>query len=73
MKKLLIVVFLSAFIFGCGAAAQKSEFWQHDSMYRTGDHLKYSWTGYKNPTAETGKESVEQGWWGIPIPYVPGQ
>ena len=73
MKKLLVVLFLSAFVFGCGASAQKSEFWQHDTMYKTNDHMRYSWSGYKSPTAETGKQSVEQGWWGIEIPYVPGQ
>lgn len=73
MKKLLVLLFLSAFLFGCGAAAQKSEFWQHNTMYKTNDHMKFSWSGYKNPSAETGKSSVEQGWWGIEIPYVPGQ
>lgn len=72
MKKLLVLVFLSAFLMGCGAA-QKSEFWQHGSMYRTTDHLKYSWFGYKAPNPEWGEKSVEQGWWGIEIPYVPGQ
>jgi hypothetical protein len=73
MKKLLGLIFLSAFVMGCGASAQKSEFWQHDSMYKTNDHLRYSLTGYKNPNPEWGKKSVEQGWWGIEIPYVPGQ
>lgn len=73
MRKLLVLFFLIAFVFGCGAAAQKSEFWQHSTMYKTNDHLRYSWTGHKNPTPETGKKSIEQGWWGIEIPYVPGQ
>lgn len=73
MKKLMAVLCLSFFLFGCGAAAQKSEFWQHDSMYKNNDHLWYSWSGYKHPTANTGQESVHQGWWGIQIPYVPGQ
>lgn len=73
MKRLLALLILTAFVFGCGAAAQKSEFWQHDTMYRTNDHMRYSWSGFRNPTAETGKKSIEQGWWGIEIPYVPGQ
>jgi hypothetical protein len=73
MKKLMAVLCLSVFLFGCGAAAQKSEFWQHDAMYKNNDHLWYSWFGYKKPTAQTGQDSVQQGWWGIEIPYVPGQ
>lgn len=73
MKKFLVLIFLSAFVMGCGAAAQRSEFWIHDSMYRTNDHLRFSWTGYKNPNPELGEKSLEQGWWGLEIPYVPGQ
>lgn len=52
---------------GCGKAAQESGFWDHPSVYKNWDHLKYSWYGYKNPTAQTGKESQEQGWWGIEV------
>jgi hypothetical protein len=42
-------------------------------MYKNWDHLKYSWTGYKNPTAETGEKSAGQGWWGIEVPYIPAK
>ena len=73
MKKLLALLFLSIFLMGCGAAARQSEFWQHDTMYKNWDHLKYSWYGYKNPTAQTGKESHDQGWWGIQVPYIPAK
>jgi hypothetical protein len=73
MKKLLALLFLSMFLMGCGAAARQSEFWQHDTMYKNWDHLKYSWYGYKNPNGETGKESQEQGWWGIQVPYIPAK
>lgn len=73
MKKLLVVLFLSAFVLGCGASAQKSEFWQHDTMYKNWDHTRFSWFGYNNPTAEDRLNATEQGWWGIDVPYVPGQ
>lgn len=70
MKKFLLMLLMGMFLLGC-AAATESEFWKHDSMFKNWDHVKYSWGGYKNPTAESGKKSVEQGWWGIEIPYIP--
>lgn len=73
MKKLLALLFLGMFLMGCGAAARQSEFYQHSTMYQNWDHLKYSWTGYRNPTAETGEKSQEQGWWGIEVPYIPAK
>jgi len=65
MKKLLLLAVLSLFLFGCGAEMQRGASWKN------WDHFKYSWSGYKNPTAETGKMSKEQGWWGKEIPYIP--
>ena len=73
MKKWLIILSLGMFLYGCGAAARESEFWQHDSIYKTWDHMKYSLQGYKNPSEETAKKSLEQGWWGIEIPYIPAE
>lgn len=73
MKKLIALLMLCAFLFGCGAAAQESEFWKHDTMYKNWDHMKYSWSGYKSPTAESGKKSLDEGWWGSQVPYVPAK
>jgi hypothetical protein len=42
-------------------------------MYKSWDHMWFSWGGYKNPTGETLKKSQEQGWWGIEIPYIPAE
>jgi hypothetical protein len=66
MKKFFLILFIGLFLSGCGAAAKQSEFWEHDTVYRNWDHLRYSWYGYKKPTVETGKESAKQAWWGIP-------
>jgi hypothetical protein len=66
VKKLCLLFLAGLFLSGCGAAARESEFWQHDTMYKNWDHLKFSWYGYKKPTPKTGKESNQQGWWGIP-------
>ena len=72
MKKLILLVFSMALIMGCGQAAIQSGFYDHDTMYKNWDHLKFSWFGHRNPTDETLKESQEQGWWGIEVPHVPG-
>ena len=68
MKKIFFLVLLAIFLSGCGTAAKKSEFWEHDTMYRNWDHLIYSWWGYKKPTPETAEKTKEQKWWGIPTP-----
>ncbi len=67
MKKLFAIALIGLFLTGCGTAAQRYEFWKHDSVYKSWDHLKYSWGGYQNPTDESLNKSQEQGWWGIPI------
>lgn len=73
MKRLALIALLGVFLMGCGNSAVQSEFFQHDSLYKNWDHLKYSWFGHRNPTPEDSQKSVEQGWWGIDVPYVPGQ
>ena len=73
MKKLFVVLMLGLFLYGCGATAQQSEYWKHDSQFKNWDHLKFSLWGYKHPTAETLKKSQEQGWWGTDVPYIPAE
>ena len=73
MKKLIVLALLGLFVVSCGQSAVRSEFWQRDTMYKNWDHMAYSWFGYRNPTAEDAAKSIEQGWWGIDVPYVPGQ
>ncbi len=64
MKKFGFLILIGLFLAGCGTAAKESEFWEHSTMYKNWDHLRYSWYGYKNPTLKAGKESVDQKWWG---------
>ncbi|RJR47090.1 MAG: hypothetical protein C4576_10105 [Desulfobacteraceae bacterium] len=73
MKRLIALVLLSSFLFGCGAAARESEFWKHPAMYASWNHMDFSISGYKQPTAQTGKQSMEEKWWGIPVPYIPAK
>jgi len=73
MKKWGLLLLMGIFLSGCGSLATQSEFWQHDTMYKNWEHTKFSWFGYKHPTEKTPKESAEQGWWGIEIPYIPAK
>lgn len=66
MKKWIVIGMMGLFLAGCGKAAKESEFWQHSTMFRNGDHLKYSWGGYNPTTSDDIRESTTQKWWGIP-------
>ena len=68
IRRLLVLMGLGLFLAGCGTTAERSEFWQHDSMYRSWDHMKYSWSGYKKPDQQSLKKSQSEDWWGIPTP-----
>ena len=68
MKKIILLILAVLFWAGCGTLAERSEFWKHDSIYKNWDHMKYSWSGYKDSTTETLKKSEGQEWWGIPKP-----
>lgn len=75
MKKLVVLLCMVLFLVSCGQSSliSRSEYLQHDTMYKNWDHMKFSWFGNKNPTPEDQRKSVEQGWWGYEVPYVPGQ
>jgi uncharacterized protein YcfL len=70
MKKLLVAIVVGLMLMGCST---QSGFWENDSIYQTWDHLKFSWFGHRSPTAEDIQNAKEQGWWGVDVPYVPGQ
>jgi hypothetical protein len=72
MKRTIFLFILLLFLASCSSIT-KSEFLQHRTMYRNWDHMKFSWFGYRHPTAKDVKEAKEQNWWGIKVPYVPGQ
>lgn len=72
MKKSGLVLLLGLFLVGCSCAAiRDSKFLDHGTMYKNWDHMQYSQGGYWTPTAEAGKKSQEQGWWGVEVPYTP--
>jgi major membrane immunogen (membrane-anchored lipoprotein) len=73
MKKMMVLMVLALLLAGCGKSAMRSEFYQHDSIYKSWDHMRFSWFGYRNPTDEDMQKSIDQGWWGIELPYVAGK
>jgi len=71
MKKLVILLIVAAFLgamAGCSA-----EWYKHDTIYKTNDHMYFSLWGYKHPTAEDAQKSQQEGWWGKDVPYIPAQ
>ena len=67
MKKIILLVIMGLFLASCSQTFQRSEFLEHDSMYKNWDHLKFSWTGWQSPTMEDVKNSSGQSWWGEEI------
>ena len=72
MKKIILLAVVLGFLAGCGQSAVQSEYYDHNTMYRSWDHMKFSLFGYKHPTEEDVQKAKEQGWWGIDVPHVPG-
>ncbi len=67
MKRLLLLLIASLFLFGCATTTAKdSEFYEHNAMYKSWSHLWYSWYGYKHCTPEDVKKSQAERWWGTP-------
>ena len=54
MKKLILVLLTALFLAGCGTAAKESEFWEHGTMYRNWNHLRFSWYEYKTAAPQHG-------------------
>ena len=68
MKKLVFLILLVFLMAGCS-----DEFLAHDTTFKDWDHVKFSWGGYKSPTAEDVQMSAERGWWGEEVPYIPAE
>jgi hypothetical protein len=75
MKKLVALLFMVFFLASCGQSSllSRSEFLQHDKMYKNWDHMKFSWFGPENATEEDLQKSIDQEWWGLDVPHIPGQ
>ena len=67
MKRLFLVLLGVLFLSGCGTAARESGFYQHNTMYRDGEHLKFSIYGYKHVSQKEAQFSNDRQWLGIPV------
>ena len=64
-----IAVFMAATLSGCASSKASScnEMMKHGSIWKSWDHAYFSYVGYKNPTPEAIKKSIEENWWGCPV------
>ena len=68
MKRIIVVLLGVFFLFGCGAAARESGYYEHNTLYGNCSHLKFSIMGFKEEiTPKVVERSTKQGWWGITI------
>ena len=67
MKRWIVLMMATLFLAGCGAAARESGFYQHDTMYKSGDHLRFSMYGYREVSPNEAQKSNDQKWWGIDV------
>jgi uncharacterized protein YceK len=72
MKKFIVLFLMALLLSGC-STLQQSEYLEHDKMYKNWDHMKFSWFGHRNYSEEDIQKSIDQGWWGFEMPYVPGE
>lgn len=70
MKKLALFVALVFMIMSLGCTA---EWYKHDTVYKTNDHMFFSWWGYNSPDDQDLEQSKDEGWWGDEVPYIPGE
>jgi hypothetical protein len=68
MKKVIFLLIIAFFLAGCTA-----EWYKHDTIYKTNDHMTFSMWGYKNPTNDDLQKSESEGWWGEEVPYIPAE
>ena len=67
MKKVIVLLVLAACAAGCGGPASKSGVWKHETLYKSVDHMWFSWGGFKDPTVEQVEKSMAEGWWGTEV------
>ncbi len=72
MKKKLMVSVLALMFFsglqGC-SSLNCDRFDDHGSVWKSWRHAYFSYFGYKHPTPDDVKRSIDEGWWGCPV-YV---
>lgn len=67
MKRGWVILMAVLLLSGCGAAARQSGFYDHNTMYQSWEHMKFSLWGYGQVQPADAQKSKTQNWWGIPV------
>jgi hypothetical protein len=67
MKQLFVVMMTALFLSGCGAVARESGYYEHKTLYKNWDHMKFSVCGYNSVDQKEVQMSKEQDWWGLTV------
>ncbi|MBU0574882.1 MAG: hypothetical protein KJ704_01380 [Proteobacteria bacterium] len=67
MKRLFVVMMTALFLSGCGAAARESGYFEHDTLYKNWEHMKFSVSGCNKVDQKEAMLSKEQDWWGLTV------
>ena len=67
MKRLFVVMMTALFLSGCGAAARESGYFEHNTLYKNWEHLRFSMCGFKGVDQKEAMQSKEQDWWGLTV------
>ncbi len=71
MKKMVVLMFMVLFLASCGQHFSKSEFLQHDTMYKNWDHMKFSWFGRIRQPARIWKTPLNRNGGDMKCPTFP--
>jgi uncharacterized protein YcfL len=66
MKRWFLLMMAVLFLAGC-ASARESGYYEHNTLYKNWDHMKFSWGDYKNADQKDGQKSKDEGWWGVTV------
>jgi hypothetical protein len=59
MKKLIFFAVIGVLLSGCAMTSDEwDDLWANDNTYKNWEHMKFSWSGYENPSKETGSRGV---------------
>jgi uncharacterized protein YcfL len=69
MRKLLLILLLVFMLAGCAGLKEikNHEVWDHNALYVSWDHMRFSLYGYKQANIKDAIQSGQEGWWGEKI------
>jgi len=66
MKKIMFILVVVSMLFAVGCS---KEWYEHDTVYKTNQHMYFSLFGYKSADSnDANTQNDQDGWWGEPVP-----